>query len=394
VTGVQTCALPILILRFGDPLIVLPQLLEEAQATALYWNEDVEPFARERDAEVKKLLPVETKSFQELGLHGPEEILTQQGKIYGVYGPFWRNWNSLPKIAPYPTPTHIETPDLATQPIPTLKELGLSTDQELTPAGEWQALELLEDFGTRIFSYEPGRNFPADPLTSGLSPHLRMGTIGIRTLWQTTVELEADAYTDERLTSLTTWRQELCWREFYKYTLYHFPFVETEPYQRKHAFFPFSENREHFARWCAGETGYPLVDAAMAQLNATGWMHNRCRMVVASFLTKDLLIDWRWGERYFMQKLVDGDLAANNGGWQWSASMGTDAKPLRIFNPQTQLARFDPEGIYTRRWLPQLAGAEIEELVRADKLHHYGYPKPIVDHKLQQARFKQLFANT
>ncbi len=385
-----------LILRLGDPLQVLQELVQECQARAVFFNGDIEPFARERDAKVLELLQprgVTVESFQEIMLHEPGAVLSQQGKIYSVYGPYWRNWFTHPKLHPFAAPEHISTPELPSQPIPTLAELGLATDQPAVSAGEDVALALLDDFCDPylIFSYNTQRNFPAVDGTSQLSPHLRMGTIGIRTVWERTVELEADAHSEESLANLRVWQQELAWREFYKYTLYHFPYIETEPYQRKFTNLIFDDNRERFEQWCRGETGYPLVDAAMQQLNQTGWMHNRCRMVVASFLTKDLLLDWRWGEQYFMQKLVDGDLAANNGGWQWSASIGTDAKPLRIFNPQTQLARFDPEGSYVRRWLPQLASAEPQELITAKNLHRYGYARPIVDHKYQQEVFKQRY---
>ncbi len=380
----------------GEPLQILTDLVQAHRIQLLCFNEDIEPFALARDQQVRMLmqtLGVRVQSFQELCLQDLDEIRTQQGTVYGVYGPFWRNWSSRRMPPVYPTPTQISTPDLDSLPIPSLADLALSTDQEPTPAGELAALQLLEDFCVPgvLFNYDTQRNFPAELGTSRLSPHLRMGTIGIRTVWQATKDLEPEAYTEERQANLTTWRQELCWREFYKYTLYHFPYVETGAYQQKYDRFEFSTNTEHFEQWCQGATGYPLVDAAMAQLNSTGWMHNRCRMVVASFLTKDLLLDWRWGERYFMQKLVDGDLAANSGGWQWSASVGTDPKPLRIFNPQTQLARFDPEGRYVRQWLPQLAPAEVTELIQAKDLHRYRYPRPIVDHKKQQQLFKERF---
>ncbi|WP_218080818.1 cryptochrome/photolyase family protein [Anthocerotibacter panamensis] len=386
-----------LIVRIGDPVQILPKLAEETGATALHFNADVEPFALQRDTRVRTACETRgilVQGFQEICLETPQEILSGQGKPYSVFGPFWRNWVNRPKQTPYPTPERIETPVCSSQPIPTLEDLRLSIDQPPVRAGEEEALARLDEFCAPhlIFNYSQQRNLPAIDGTSRLSPHLRMGTLGIRTVWQRTIEMEEDAYSEERTESLTAWRQELCWRDFYKYTLWHFPQVETAPYQRKFTHFAFNDNPEHFERWCQGETGYPLVDAAMTQLNQTGWMHNRCRMVVASFLTKDLLIDWRKGERYFMQKLVCGDLSANNGGWQWSASMGTDPKPLRIFNPQTQLARFDPEGTYVRHWLPALTAASLEELMLGKNLHRYGYPQPIVDHKRQQEIFKQRYS--
>jgi len=386
-----------LYLALGEPLPILRTLAQQVGARGLVFNQDLEPFALIRDRAVQAAFKAEgipVRTFLDLCLHDPEAIRTGSGTVYGVFGPFWRNWAARPKPAPYPTPERVLGVPCTSRPIPSLGDLGLGLDIPPVAAGEQIGLDLLEDFciPERIFSYDTQRNFPAEAGTSGLSPHLRMGTVGIRQVWQATVDVEPDAYSEERLANLTTWRQELCWREFYKYTLLHHPSVVDTPYQRKFVDFQFSDNREDFERWCRGETGYPLVDAAMQQLNQAGWMHNRCRMVVASFLCKDLLLDWRWGELYFMQKLVDGDLAANNGGWQWSASMGTDAKPLRIFNPQTQLARFDPEGVYVRRWLPQLGGCEMQELAQAHTLHRYGYPQPMVDHKKQQELFKQRYS--
>ncbi|WP_287129129.1 deoxyribodipyrimidine photo-lyase [Candidatus Cyanaurora vandensis] len=385
-----------LVLRQGDPVAVLLDLARETQATALYFNEDIEPFAQVRDQRVHTAFQEQGIAVQrccEIMLHGPDEVLTGQGKSYGVFGPYWRNWVSRPKPKPYPKPHRLTTVELTSQPLPTLAQLGMSTDQPPVDAGEDVGLARLEEFcqPEYCFQYSSQRNLPAEDGTSRLSPHLRMGTVGIRTVWQATVELEADAYSDERLENLTAWRQELCWRDFYKYTLAYHPETVDQPYQRKYSDFAFNDNEEHFEQWCRGETGYPLVDAAMAQLNHSGWMHNRCRMVVASFLCKDLLIDWRKGALYFAQKLVDGDLAANIGGWQWSASMGTDPKPLRIFNPQTQLARFDPDGSYVRRWLPRLTRAEPKELMTTQNLHRYDYPRPMVDHKQQQELFKRRF---
>jgi deoxyribodipyrimidine photo-lyase len=190
------------------------------------------------------------------------------------------------------------------------------------------------------------------------------------------------------------WDQELAWREFYQQALFHFPELAEGPYRPQWRHFPWENDTARFEAWCAGLTGVPIIDAAMRQLNESGWMHNRCRMIVASYLVKDLIVDWRWGERHFMAQLVDGDLAANNGGWQWSASSGMDPKPLRIFNPTTQAARFDPEATYIRTWLPELAHVASHDLLsgRIGALERRGYPEPIVDHKLQQAHFKALYA--
>jgi len=200
---------------------------------------------------------------------------------------------------------------------------------------------------------------------------------------------------EEEETGIITWKQELAWREFYQHVLFYFPELQTGAYRPQMQNFPWDDDEEKFGAWCEGRTGYPIVDAAMRQLNQTGWMHNRCRMIVASFLTKDLLISWQWGERYFMQKLIDGDLAANNGGWQWSASSGMDQRPLRIFNPASQALRYDPEAEYILIWLPELQGLTVAELLSGNIPPHQcqkrDYPLPIVDHNIQQQKFKQLY---
>ena len=190
------------------------------------------------------------------------------------------------------------------------------------------------------------------------------------------------------------WEQELCWREFYQQALFHFPELADGPYREQWRRFPWETNEDWFDFWKEGQTGMPIIDAAMRQLNQTGWMHNRCRMIVASYLVKDLICDWRWGERAFMELEVDGDLAANNGGWQWSASSGMDPKPLRIFNPATQASKFDSAGDYIRQWVPELRHVNTKDLLSGEigALERREYPEPLVDHKRQQAKFKALYA--
>jgi deoxyribodipyrimidine photo-lyase len=396
-----------LLWRRGDPAVELRQLAAELGAQAVFWNEDLDPWARQQESRVRASLAeagIPSFSYQDMLLHGPGEVLTQAGKPYSVFTPFWRRWSSLPKPDPFPIPKSLQSvSSLKAQPLPSLADLGFVCSQRIPAAGESVAQRLLEDFcqGLRIFEYERARDFPAEQGTSLLSPHLCWGTIGIRRVWQATCAVEAEARSEEAESSLRTWRQELCWREFYKHVLAHWPHVESGAYQRAFDALEWDNRQDWFQAWCAGQTGYPIVDAAMRQLNETGWMHNRCRMIVASFLTKDLLIDWRWGERYFMQKLVDGDLAANNGGWQWSAGVGTDPRPLRIFNPATQAARYDPGGEYIRRYLPELAGLDTPALLwvgndpkgswALQERRRCGYPDPIVDHKVQQQEFKRRY---
>ncbi len=355
-----------------SPQIALVRLAVALQATGVVWTEDVEPYAKERDRTLKAALAAENIPVHTVWDHllcEPGQVLTKAGSPYTVYGPFWRNWRSHPKAEPCPTVTDL---------------------QGLTSA------ERLEDFCDRaLASYDERRNYPADPGTSQLSAALKFGAIGIRTVWHAAQTCYDAACSDEHRANIQTWQQELAWREFYHHALYFFPELAEGPYRAPFHDFPWQNNREHFQAWCEGRTGYPIVDAAMRQLNQTGWMHNRCRMIVASFLTKDLIIDWRWGEKYFMQTLVDGDLAANNGGWQWSASSGMDPKPLRIFNPSSQAKKFDPDGDYVRQWVDELRSLDPEPLVTGNisplERLACGYPEPIVDHAIQQRTFKSLY---
>ena len=262
--------------------------------------------------------------------------------------------------------------------------------------GEAAALAQLEAFadGGAMASYEEGRNLPGDAGTSALSAALRFGTLSPRQAWAAAAVARFAARSDEALASIGVWEQELCWREFYQQALFHFPELADGPYRAQWRHFPWENDPQRLAAWQAGLTGMPIVDAAMRQLVESGWMHNRPRMIVASYLVKDLICDWRLGERFFMEHLVDGDLAANNGGWQWSASSGMDPKPLRIFNPATQAAKFDAEATYIRTWLPELAHVATPDLISGQiaPLERRGYPAPIVDHRQQQARFKAIYA--
>jgi deoxyribodipyrimidine photo-lyase len=262
--------------------------------------------------------------------------------------------------------------------------------------GEAAALAQLEAFGDggAMASYEEGRNLPGESGTSALSAALRFGTLSPRQAWAAAAVARFAARSDEALASITVWEQELCWREFYQQALFHFPELADGPYRAQWRHFPWENDPQRLAAWQAGLTGMPIVDAAMRQLVESGWMHNRPRMIVASYLVKDLICDWRLGERFFMEHLVDGDLAANNGGWQWSASSGMDPKPLRIFNPATQAAKFDAEATYIRTWLPELAHVATPDLISGQiaPLERRGYPAPIVNHRQQQARFKAIYA--
>ena len=426
-----------LLILEGDPQELLPRLAEALAAEVVAWNRDVEPFGRERDRRVARALQADGRrvlaGWDQL-LVEPDALSTGAGEPYRVYGPYWRSWRrrveqleSLGSAAsgglePLPAPGALIDCDpmlpaalpllnrvpSGSTPAPDGQEHGF-TGADLCPCrpGEAAAREQLEAFcsgltGTGrdapLLRYDDGRNIPGEAGTSGLSAALKFGTLSPRQAWaaarqaRETVAVLGGAA--EALASIQVWEQELAWREFYQQALFHFPALADGPYRSQWRSFPWENDAARFEAWREGLTGMPIIDAAMRQLNASGWMHNRCRMIVASFLVKDLICDWRWGEAAFMARLVDGDLAANNGGWQWSASSGMDPKPLRIFNPATQASKFDPEARYIRHWLPELKHVSTRDLLSGEitPLERRGYPAPVVNHKLQQARFKRLYA--
>ena len=400
----------------GDPAQVLPQLAEAIGAAVVAWNRDVEPYGRERDRRVAAALQAEGRKvlvdWDQL-LIAPEDLKTGSGDPYRVYGPFRRNWfaqverkQAAGALALQAAPSGLL--DLAQDPpahlpllavLPTPETLGHPfAGAQLCPCrpGEAAAAEQLQAFcdGGPLLRYEPGRNMPGEAGTSALSAALKFGTLSPRQAWDAAQQAKPLVRSSEQSESIQVWEQELAWREFYQQALFHFPQLADGPYRPQWTQFPWQNNEDWFDFWADGQTGMPIIDAAMRQLNQSGWMHNRCRMIVASYLVKDLICDWRWGEKAFMQRLVDGDLAANNGGWQWSASSGMDPKPLRIFNPATQASKFDPHGDYIRTWLPELRHVNTKDLLSGEiaPMERRGYPEPLVNHKQQQARFKALYA--
>jgi deoxyribodipyrimidine photo-lyase len=391
-----------LVVLQGEPGQQILNLAQSLNVRSIYCNELVVPSCRHRDRDL-------ANQWQELGislhrywdalLHPPDTIYSGSNTPYSVYTPYWRNWLSRSKPQPQTVAKllPVNIPAQWQQPLPTLADLGFTWNaSQLLAGGTAAALDRLKLFASKAINrYETDRNFPALDGTSCLSPALAWGTLGIRTVWQATVQAMEQAHSPEAQAGVTTWQQELAWREFYWQALYHFPSLIDGPYRSLWQKFPWSDDRSRFEAWCAGKTGYPIIDAAMRQLNETGWMHNRCRMIVASFLTKDLIINWQWGEQYFMQTLVDGDPAANNGGWQWSASSGMDPKPLRIFNPYTQSQKFDRDAEYIRQWLPELKSVPAADLVSGNIAPLWrsksNYPEPIVDHAIQQREFKRLY---
>jgi deoxyribodipyrimidine photo-lyase len=353
----------------------------------------------------------------------PEALSTGAGDPYRVYGPYWRSWRKRVEqlealgsaasggLDPLPAPSSLIDCDSAALANLALVDPQLEhgfTGVDLCPCrpGGTAAQEQLAVFcagigsgrSAPLLAYDEGRNLPGEAGTSALSAALKFGTLSPRHAWATAQQarqtVAALGGSAESLASIQVWEQELAWREFYQQALFHFPELAEGPYRPQWRAFPWENDPGRFAAWCEGRTGMPIIDAAMRQLNQSGWMHNRCRMIVASFLVKDLICDWRWGEAAFMAELVDGDLAANNGGWQWSASSGMDPKPLRIFNPATQAGKFDAEARYIRRWLPELRHVATPDLLSGEiaPLERRGYPAPLINHKIQQARFKALFA--
>ena len=346
-----------LIVRYGRPAQILAAILQETEAEAIFAEEDFTSYAQRRDSHIAHHLPLHLEAG--LVVHPPGTVLKQDGNPYTVFTPFKKNaWleRPLPQQSDIlPAPNTLNMPETVhSDELPTA--LALPKDVPFSP-GEAEAQRRLKQFARdAIDKYAQERDMVSVAGTSQLSPYLRFGMISARQAVVTAVTAMQQAESKEARQGAETWLSELIWREFYMHVLYHFPHVLQRSFRPEYDKIEWRNREDEFAAWCNGRTGYPLVDAAMRQLITSGWMHNRARMVVASFLVKDLLIDWRWGEKFFMQHLVDGDPAANNGGWQWTAGTGTDAAPyFRIFNPTSQAKKFDPDGAFIRRWLPELA---------------------------------------
>lgn len=385
-----------LIIRKGDPLEQLQSLYSETQAERIFAEADTSPYAKRRDAGVMRQLPLTLTPGSTA--HPLENLHKPDGKPYTVFTPFGRMWRSLPFPGrPLPAPEWLSPlPPIPSQGVPEAPKYSFS---EAFPAGENEAQSRLATFTDSIIHrYAQDRDRMDLEGTSGLSPYLRFGMLSARQAVWAAQEAYAHAGDSASQQSVEIWLNELIWREFYAAILFNFPYVRTTAFRPGLRNIRWRDDQEGFRAWVEGRTGYPVVDAAMRQLNSTGWMHNRARMISASFLTKDLLIDWRQGERYFMQHLLDGDPAANNGGWQWVAGTGTDAAPyFRVFNPVLQGKKFDPQGAYVRRWLPELTSVpdafihmpvEMPAVKQAQVGCMVGkdYPAPIVDHTMARQR--------
>jgi deoxyribodipyrimidine photo-lyase len=355
-----------LCIKYGKPVDIFEKLCTEYEIKSVFANRDYEPYALTRDSGVETLLlnkGVDFLTFKDQVIFEHDEILKSNGEPYTVFTPYSKAWKQrldANHYRPYPSESGQNYLQFSAR-FPKIEEFGFFKTNIVFSAPTIET-PLISD-------YDKTRNFPSLKGTSELSTHLRFGTVSIRRLAAIALK------TNE------TWLNELIWREFFKSILMHFPYVANGAFKRKFEDIPWRNNENEFARWCEGQTGYPIVDAGMRQLNETGWMHNRVRMITASFLTKHLLIDWRWGEAYFATKLLDYDLSANNGNWQWAAGCGCDAAPyFRIFNPAEQTKKFDPDLLYIRRWIPELDSFE--------------YPQPMVEHTFARNRALNTFTAT
>ena len=350
-----------LLILHGNPVEIFGKL----NPSAVYTNRDYEPYARTRDQAIATNLEsrgIGFKTFKDHVILESTEVLKADGSPYTVFTPYSRKWKEIFKpvhAKSYVVEKHLhnllQVPPL---PIPTLEDIGFQQTGVQFPERRI-AISTIE-------KYHNQRDFPAIKGTSRLSAHIRFGTVSIRKLFQIAFKKNE------------TWLNELIWREFYQMILWHFPEVVTNSFKSEYDRIEWRNDVAEFKAWCEGNTGYPIVDAGMRELNQTGFMHNRVRMITASFLTKHLLLDWRWGEAYFAKKLLDYDLASNNGGWQWAAGSGSDAAPyFRLFNPQLQAEKFDPNNDYINKWVPERITSE--------------YPQPIVDHKMARERALKVY---
>lgn len=382
-----------LIVRAGNPVEEMPKFMRESGADFTVVEADYSPYAKRRDEQVAEEVNIHFTNG--LTIRPLNAVLKSNGDPYVVYTPYRRTWKSLPAPgAPLSAPENIHTPqNITSLPIPNSQAFAGF------PSSEDQARKRMSDFlSTPIFSYKKDRDMLGRHGTSELSPYIRFGLISMRELAYRAQQLMSTAQSEAEKENIRIWLNELIWRDFYFSIMHHFPFVLSRSFREDYRQIDWHHNPVHLEAWKYGCTGYPVVDAGMRQLLKTGWMHNRARMICASFLVKDLLINWQEGEKWFMHLLIDGDPASNNGGWQWTAGTGTDAAPyFRIFNPITQSKKFDPTGSYIRRWLNELEHIpdkyihvpwqmppEVQKMsgVRIGM----DYPAPLVDHQMARDR--------
>ncbi|GAB7008277.1 cryptochrome/photolyase family protein [Halorubrum trueperi] len=425
-----------LLVARGDPESVLPSLADGLDADRVVWNRDYTGLARERDAAVRRALDsagIAREAHHDAVLHEPGSIRTNAGDPYSVYTYYWRKWTDRETDPPAATPDSADFLDaealraavgaedgastdartdggvaadrVAVGDLPAPGDLGFSeADAEVGLAGTEAARDRLDAFlSEAVFAYGKDRDYPSREATSRMSAFLKYGEIGVREAYEATERAmetaESSDRPEEHVESIEEFQQQLAWREFYAQVLYHNPEVVTANYKTYEEGIEWRDDSEEIAAWKRGETGYPIVDAGMRQLREEAFMHNRVRMIVASFLTKDLLADWRHGYEHFRERLADHDTANDNGGWQWAASTGTDAQPyFRIFNPMTQGERYDPEAAYIKEYVPEMRGLD------ADLIHEWHelsttqranaapeYPAPIVDHSERREEALEMY---
>ena len=389
-----------LVVRAGDAVEELSALVRETGATAIYANRDPDPFGQEVEARLAaraRELGVNLHLCKDAALHERDEVLTGGASPFRVFTPYSRAWAKLDKASPGQTVARISVPStVASLPLPGLAHWGLEPDAtSIPPASEAAAAARLERFlEAAVVQYAAQRDLPAVEGTSRISQDLRFGLLSIRTVYARVAERLRELG-PERGRSVQIYINELCWREFYFQVLWHAPHVLAQEYGAAYRGLPWSHDPAALERWCQGQTGFPIVDAGMRQLLSTGFMHNRVRMITAMFLTKDLHQDWRAGEQWFMQRLLDGEIASNNGGWQWSAGTGTDAAPyFRIQNPWTQSERFDPQAAYIKHWVPELRdvpAARLHQPPSPGLRFHRDYPLPMVEHGRERLASLQLY---
>jgi deoxyribodipyrimidine photo-lyase len=350
---------------YSTPPETFKALVKNYEITAVYTNHDYEPSAIERDAIVRTFIEskgIVFKTYKDQCIFEKEEVTKDDGKPYTVFTPYSRKWKAAMKdfyVKPYPTKKYFSNfLNTKSFPVPSLKEMGFKETGAKFPSDK-------PDTGI-IKQYHQTRDIPGITGTTHISVHLRFGTVSIRALVKKAMQLNE------------TWLNELIWRDFYMMILYHFSHSAKDSFKTQYDRVQWRNNEKEFKTWCEGKTGFPIVDAGMRELNETGFMHNRVRMIVSSFLVKDLLIDWRWGEAYFAEKLLDYDLSANVGGWQWAAGSGCDAAPyFRVFNPTEQQKKFDPEFTYIKMWIPEYGTKD--------------YPQPMVDHAAARLRALKVY---
>lgn len=384
---------------YGEPVEVISQLVKDHSIDSVYTNRDYEKYATDRDKKVASINNIDFYEFKDSVIFEKDQVLKGDGTPYSVFTPYKRRWlatfeESLGEVALAPVPKFKkllkDKNSIALENV--MEEIAFesTSDEFQITAGEDQAKKILKDFESNISKYKETRDFPALEGTSGISPYLRFGNIGIRTCFKV-------AFKHSDNLGGSTWLSELIWREFYFQILSHYPKVEKKAFKEKYDKIKWLGGNREFKAWVEGETGFPIVDAAMRCFKQTGQMHNRLRMIVASFLCKTLLVDWRKGEKYFADKLIDFELASNNGGWQWGSSSGCDAAPyFRIFNPFLQSEKFDKQAIFIKKWVPELSEIEPKLIHNPEKLTPMdlaacNYPAMIVDYRETRAQAVDMY---